>query len=88
MCWRDVVGVELLLVDWMVVSVVVSERTECAGEEKVLLPPPPAPSMLLRAPAAVVVVAAPEWPASECTVFARVGAPDRFDCEGAEWSWS
>lgn len=70
------VGVEVLFVDWIVVRVVVKERTEWAGEEKVLLPPPFVPSV---APAAVVVVAAPEFAASECTVFATVGAPDLFE---------
>ena len=43
--------------DWMVVSVVVKERTEGAGEEKVLSAPRPAP--------AVPVVASPEDGACE-----------------------
>ena len=62
--------------DWMVVRVVVKERTEGAGEEKVLPSPPP---LELRAPPAVDLVPALEWAVSEFKVsgsVATVGAAD------------
>ncbi len=62
--------------DWMVVRVVVRERTEGAGEEKVLPSPPP---FELSAPPAVDLVPAFDCAVSELTVsgfVARVGAAD------------
>lgn len=63
-------------VDWMVVSVVVKERSEWLGDENVLLP---APSFELKPPTAVLLVPAFDCPASELMVpalVATVGAAD------------
>jgi len=65
-------------VDCMVVSVVVRDRTEGAGDENVLPSPPPAPRELTPPPN-VAVVPALEWAFSELTVsglVAMVGAAD------------
>lgn len=62
--------------DWIVVRVVVKERTEGAGEEKVLPSPPP---LELKAPPAVALVPVFEWVVSEFTVSGfveSVGAVD------------
>jgi hypothetical protein len=59
-------------VDWTVVRVVVMERTDGAGEEKVLLPPP-------SVRGAVALVPAPEGATSDIAVsavVARVGGRD------------
>ena len=75
--------------DWMVVRVVVRERTEGAGEEKVL-PSPPAWWAEAAVPAPVVVVPVLDCAASECVVpgfVETVGATDLFP--GGNWdpSW-
>jgi hypothetical protein len=51
--------------DCTVVKVVVNERTECAGDEKVLPSPPPCE---LNPPPPVAIVPALEYPASEIAV--------------------
>lgn len=64
--------------DCIVVNVVVSDRTDGAGEENVLPSPPPFP-LVLRAPPAVPVVPALEGAVSELTVSGlvdSVGAAD------------
>lgn len=71
----------------MVVRVVVKERTEGVGDEKVLPSPPPTP-LELKAPPAVIVVSAFENPASELIVSGSVdtvGAADLFPIVGAGW---
>ena len=72
--------------DWIVVNVVVRERTEGVGEEKVL-PSPPKP-WELRAPPFVVAVPAFDWAASECVVSAFVETVGAADLELAEKCWS
>lgn len=71
--------------DCIVVRVVVNDRTEGAGEEKVL-PSPPAPCEL-TAPPAVVTVPALDCAVSDCVVSGfvdSVGAADLLPlaCEG------
>ena len=51
--------------DCMVVNVVVMDRKEGAGEEKVLPSPPPSPPWELTAPPTVAAVPALEYAASE-----------------------
>ena len=71
-------------VDCMVVSVVVRERAEWFGEEKVL-PSPPSRQLELRAPPAVAVVPALECAASELMVSGMVlsvGAADLLSAIG------
>lgn len=74
--------------DWMVVRVVVKERCDWFGLEKVLFPPAPS---VENAPPAVVAVKALLCPASLCTVselVATVGAADLllFDCASFSFS--
>jgi len=70
-------------VDCIVVRVVVRDRSEWFGDEKVLLAPP---SRELKAPPAVPLVPAFDCPASEWMVsgfVARVGAADLLLRKGA-----
>lgn len=70
--------------DCIVVKVVVKERTDGVGDEKVLPSPPPTP-FELKAPPAVIVVSAFEYPASELIVSGfvdTVGAADLFPIVG------
>jgi len=76
--------------DWMVVRVVVRERTEGAGEENVL-PSPPVRPLELRAPPTVTVVPAFESAVavSELTVSVvveTVGAADFLLIDCGCWS--
>ena len=64
--------------DWMVVSVVVRERTDGVGEENVLPSPPPF-SFELMAPPVVAVVSAFEYPVSELTVSGLVDTVGAID---------
>lgn len=73
-------------VDCTVVSVVVNDRTEGAGEEKVLPSPPPAE--LMPPPAVVAIVPALEYAASESAVspvVESVGAVDFALVAGGTW---
>lgn len=70
--------------DCIVVRVVVKERTDGVGDEKVLPSPPPTP-FELNAPPAVTLVSAFEYPASELIVSGlvdTVGAADLFPMVG------
>lgn len=71
-------------VDWIVVRVVVSERTEGVGDEKVLPSPPPL-LFELRAPLTVATVSAFEYAVSELMVSGfvdMVGAVDLLPMVG------
>ena len=73
--------------DCIVVSVVVRERTDGAGDEKVL-PSPPVLPLELMAPPAVALEMAFDCAASECTVsvfVATVGAADLLLTVGGIW---
>lgn len=70
--------------DCIVVRVVVRERTDGVGDEKVLPSPPPLP-LELKAPPAVTVVSAFEYAASELIVSGfvdTVGAADLLPIVG------
>ena len=74
-------------VDCIVVSVVVIERTDGAGDEKVLPSPPPRPLELTARPA-VAVVSVFECAVSELIVsglVASVGAADLLLADGSCW---